>query len=1482
MQLVYNTDTNTLQRGLRDTTPTTFAELLNAERDAQIPTTVYLVDGSGGDGVPASADFSLSLRRPAKYLESGHFQVAWGAGQSAAIDLEGSNLAARIEAALNADSVVDAAGGVDVSEMVTGRCFQIQWREDGARDLATVSVDSPQPSAATISTIAAGSATSQARQLLTLDEGDLAGIAAGGWSATAAPAATVTVIEAGSATVRTVTEVSISGEPAPGSYLLLNGSDPIPVDATAAEFAAKISFVSSAEKTGEYTWQLTNAAADNTAITEGAHNLTRWAGLSATLNLDSAEMATFQPEELVVRLMDGADPIVTETVSLSADTVASISGQTPAIYPRIVTGSSLPTRYDDSSAGYANTSKWHYGESTWELVDNTANAAVWELSAGDGEPLTDPPGSPTQVLLDKRIPTLAGVVEDESGNGNDGQLKGAPCGALGGSGSVPFAESILESLSEFTLSIYWRTDSSIPNNAGVIGGDISADTLPAIRVNSAGAIGGFVHLSTSGLESFGSAAGAISTSTVHHIVFTYDGSALTLYVDGTSVATSSGSGSTNATGFDTRIGGGQNASTNENTGRFWDARIYDTALTAAEVASVRDAEPITPEPVAWWPVCEKYGDTLHDVSGNGNHITLSGITQTTFWYYTQDQFFYREHYGATAAPDSIYTIWTPGLMDGSADADGDAIGTPAGAHLLDDGALSLDYGSGTYSAPDERTNPDFVRVEDGRASRLMTYATAQTGNALGNVEIYAQPNAHTIIDDGVWSWFADPRAIVQSDGTLLVGYGKIAGNPCAAVYDPATRTSTGFNLGTDLDSDDHINPAFAITADGKVLAAYALHAVDNYSRYRKSSGATVAGESDFAAEYTVDNGGVTTYNNLFPLDNGELWNITRVAGEWGYVKSTDNGATWTSWAQLYTSTNDDNCYSKFAAVGNRIWIAANNSYPNGYATSLFAFYIEGGNIYEPDGTLISTIAAAPITLENLAGTSAEVHAYTASAVSDLNDGVQSGRAWVWDMKLDGDCPVIAYHLEVLTTPTYASNGSTVYRDDADRHYYYRAKYTGGVEWDRAFVGHGGLGVSLYSPSYSGGITIAPDAGSDTYYFSTSSAEPTSRSDAAPGIVTGGGQSTYRATRRSDGRWDYTLIESPAWDGYSSLRPQTASGGGKHYLLFARGIYSWWSASDFKTSIVAIEIPEGAKATAQTVTSADETSVAGGAVSSVFGRGGAVVAASGDYTAAQITETATAKILTDAERTKLDGIETAADVTDASNVTAAGALMDSEVANLAQVKAFDSSDYATAAQGTTADNALQDVVDDTTPQLGANLDTNGKRVDFTAAATGASSSIYLDGSDYLVIRGSGDGVQLMDSAGTGGLTINDGGAASFTNDVDFQNNEIQNAIVVGTREKTQTLTDGATVSWNMNSGGAATLTLGGNRTISAPTNLQDGATYYLILKQDATGSRTVTWNAVFKWAGGTAPTLSTGANAIDLLTFVSDGTNLYGASQLNYS
>jgi hypothetical protein len=94
----------------------------------------------------------------------------------------------------------------------------------------------------------------------------------------------------------------------------------------------------------------------------------------------------------------------------------------------------------------------------------------------------------------------------------------------------------------------------------------------------------------------------------------------------------------------------------------------------------------------------------------------------------------------------------------------------------------------------------------------------------------------------------------------------------------------------------------------------------------------------------------------------------------------------------------------------------------------------------------------------------------------------------------------------------------------------------------------------------------------------------------------------------------------------------------------------------------------------------------------------------------------------------------------------------------------------------------------------------------------------------------------------------------------------------------TLTDGATISWAANTQQVATVTIAGNRTMAAPTGLVNGAFYALNVIQDATGSRTLTWNSVFKWASATAPTLSTAANAKDFFVFRSDGTNLYEAGR----
>lgn len=80
----------------------------------------------------------------------------------------------------------------------------------------------------------------------------------------------------------------------------------------------------------------------------------------------------------------------------------------------------------------------------------------------------------------------------------------------------------------------------------------------------------------------------------------------------------------------------------------------------------------------------------------------------------------------------------------------------------------------------------------------------------------------------------------------------------------------------------------------------------------------------------------------------------------------------------------------------------------------------------------------------------------------------------------------------------------------------------------------------------------------------------------------------------------------------------------------------------------------------------------------------------------------------------------------------------------------------------------------------------------------------------------------------------------------------------------TLTDGATINTNAALSNHFRVVLAGTgRTLANPTNLRDGGIYNWYIQQDGTGNRTITsYGSLFKWPGGTVPTLSTSANAID--------------------
>jgi hypothetical protein len=92
---------------------------------------------------------------------------------------------------------------------------------------------------------------------------------------------------------------------------------------------------------------------------------------------------------------------------------------------------------------------------------------------------------------------------------------------------------------------------------------------------------------------------------------------------------------------------------------------------------------------------------------------------------------------------------------------------------------------------------------------------------------------------------------------------------------------------------------------------------------------------------------------------------------------------------------------------------------------------------------------------------------------------------------------------------------------------------------------------------------------------------------------------------------------------------------------------------------------------------------------------------------------------------------------------------------------------------------------------------------------------------------------------------------------------------------QTLTDGASIAWNASLGRIATVTLNGARTLSNASNLRVG-TYILHVLQNTSGNSTLTFSNQYKFTANIQPSLTSNANARDMFSFVSDGTNMYGA------
>lgn len=419
------------------------------------------------------------------------------------------------------------------------------------------------------------------------------------------------------------------------------------------------------------------------------------------------------------------------------------------------------------------------------------------------------------------------------------------------------------------------------------------------------------------------------------------------------------------------------------------------------------------------------------------------------------------------------------------------------------------------------------------------------GPAIGSMKGQA---IKTVTEDGAWCWFSDPRAayLDKKGSRIVTGWVTRDGSVEAASVDLNSGRVEKTSLYPQLEKDDHDNPAFLALPDGNLLAMYTWHGGKKGKMGVIQNRTTAPGDiSSFGAahvflpktEELLRTFVRETYTYANPFLLSEENNRIYCFGRWigfkpNLITSDDNGKTWSEPEVVITSKDLDvnnRPYVKYYSDGiSRIHLIFTDGHPAVEPlNSVYYCYYEKGAFWRADGSRICTTDQLPF------------HPSDASLVYKATP--ETGKAWIFDIAVQNNRPVIAY---------------TRYPTDT-LHHYYHAAYDGNT-WRHHKIIESGTWFPQTQPgkrerevNYSGGLTFDPSDPSVVYFSHQ----------------VGGRFEISRARMKKGGKsWKVTPVtRNSEFDNVRPFIPRQRNKGQKNVLLWMQN-RTYIHYTDYDTSI----------------------------------------------------------------------------------------------------------------------------------------------------------------------------------------------------------------------------------------------------------------------------------------------------------------------------